>query len=114
MTFFAQLPAAPTSRLERHLQAAGWGGNDRSIQEMRAMVEVFELAIFHDQLNVASAAAFESLGGRWRAMLGARAENPTGPGPEIAKKSPGYDRRRQLVAPTQRPSRLRRRARRPR
>eukprot|EP00959_Pyramimonas_sp_CCMP1952_P070199 1465584-Pyramimonas_sp.AAC.1 len=89
----------PAFWLERHLQTAGWSENDRSIHEMRVMAEVFELAISHDQLNVASLAAFESLGRRWQAILEAHGKNPMNPNYEIADKFSGYNRRTQLAAP---------------
>eukprot|EP00959_Pyramimonas_sp_CCMP1952_P078491 1640565-Pyramimonas_sp.AAC.1 len=66
---------------------------------MRVMAEVFELAISHDQLNVASLAAFERLGRRWQAMLEAHGKNLMNPNYEIADKFSGYNRRQQLVAP---------------
>ncbi|CAK0886604.1 unnamed protein product [Prorocentrum cordatum] len=99
MMSFAQLAMVPAFWLERHLQTAGWSENDRSIHEMRVMAEVFELAISYDQLNVASLAAFERLGRRWRAILEAHGKNPMNPNYEIADKFSGYNRRAQLAAP---------------
>ena len=94
----------PTLWLGRHLQTAGWCENDRSIHEMRVMAEVFELAIQCDQVNVASLAAFESLGHRWQAILEVHSKNPTNPNYEIAEKFSGNSRRHQMVAPYLRPS----------
>jgi len=97
--FWARQNKTPTTWLDHHLATESYGATDRSVHELRALAEIFEVAGSYDQLNLGALASFELAARRWQLIISAHSKNAASPDYDGAEYFEGLEKRRFGVAP---------------